>query len=135
MFPSRLTICFNYSIRGDSSGDPASQGVWELKNRQLFLNSLQQKLCSHQQGADSAGNTEYPQKANWFTGVLKVALTDKDYKHCLTDAGSDTTIGYAYLVMVYEFIAGELVQQSEQLITENWRRPRSSCAKVPTARV
>jgi len=64
-----------------------------------------------------------------------VPLTDKDYKHCLTEEGSDETIGYAYLAMVYEFIAGELVKQSEQIVTENWQRPRSNCANVPTARV
>ena len=66
---------------------------------------------------------------------IQVPLTDKDYKHCLTDQGSDETIGYAYLALVYEFVQGELVKQSEQIVTENWQRPRSNCAKVPTARV
>ncbi|MBU1620403.1 MAG: hypothetical protein KJ556_08920 [Gammaproteobacteria bacterium] len=115
-------------------------GVWELKGQQLFLNTLQQKDCKsaavvHIDPQLLFGETQYPLKANWFSGAIKVPLTDKDYKHCLTDEGSDETIGYAYLAMVYEFIAGELVKQSEQIVTENWQRPRSNCANVPTARV
>ena len=115
------------------------QGVWELKGQQLFLNTLVQNDCRSATASIDPqllfSEKQYPLKAQWFTGAIKVPLTDKDYKHCLTDEGSDETIGYAYLAMVYEFIAGELVKQSEQLVTENWQRPRSNCANVPTARV
>ncbi len=115
------------------------KGVWELKGQQLFLNTLLKSDCK-----TTAANIDpqllfsekkYPLKANWFNGSIKVPLSDKDYKHCLTDEGSDETIGYAYLAMVYEFIDGELVKQSEQIVTENWQRPRNNCANVPTARV
>lgn len=115
------------------------QGVWELKGQQLFLKTLLQSDCKKTTASiDPAllfSEKQYPLKAQWFTGAIKVPLTDKDYKHCLTDEGSDETIGYAYLAMVYEFIGGELVKQSEQIVTENWQRPRSNCANVPTARV
>jgi hypothetical protein len=115
------------------------KGVWELKGQQLFLNTLLQSNCNTTTASIDPqllfSEKQYPLKAQWFTGAIKVPLTDKDYKHCLTDEGSDETIGYAYLAMVYEFIGGELVQQSEQLVTENWQRPRSNCANVPTARV
>lgn len=117
----------------------AYQGVWELKGQQLFLNTLLQTDCKSATASIDPqllfNEKHYPLKANWFTGAIKVPLTDKDYKHCLTDQGSEETIGYAYLAMVYEFIAGELVKQSEQIVTENWQRPRNNCANVPTARV
>lgn len=115
------------------------QGVWELKGQHLFLNTLKQADCETAAvGIEPQllfSEKQYPLKAHWFSGAIKVPLTDKDYKHCLTEEGSDETIGYAYLAMVYEFIAGELVKQSEQIVTENWQRPRSNCANVPTARV
>ncbi len=115
------------------------KGVWELKGQQRFLNTLLQSDCKTTTASIDPqllfNEKRYPLKAQWFTGAIKVPLSDKDYKHCLTDEGSDETIGYAYLAMVYEFIAGELVKQSEQIVTENWQRPRNNCADVPTARV
>lgn len=133
----RLKLTTQPGCAADQQG---YQGVWELKDQQLFLNTLRQRDCnsaaaSHINPQLLFSEKQYPLKANWFNGAIKVPLTDKDYKHCLTDQGSDETIGYAYLAMVYEFIAGELVKQSEQIVTENWQRPRSNCAKVPTARV
>jgi hypothetical protein len=119
--------------------EPGYKGVWELKGQQLFLNRLLQSGCKTAAASIDPkllfSEQQYPLKARWFTGAIKVPLTDKDYKHCLTDQGSDETIGYAYLALVYEFVQGELVKQSEQIVTENWQRPRSNCAKVPTARV
>lgn len=121
------------------AGEPGYKGVWELKGKQLFLNRLLQSGCKTAAASIDPkllfSEQLYPLKARWFTGAIKVPLTDKDYKHCLTDQGSDETIGYAYLALVYEFVQGELVKQSEQIVTENWQRPRSNCAKVPTARV
>lgn len=115
------------------------QGTWELKDQQLFLNNLRQNDCKTAVNSIDPQllfkQKQYPLKASWFNGAIKVALTEKDYKYCLTKEGSDQTIGYAYLAMVYEFIDGKLIKQSEQLVTENWQRPRSQCAKVPTARV
>jgi hypothetical protein len=121
------------------SAEPAYKGVWELKGQQLFLKTLLQDNCKKTQVSVDPQllftEKQYPLKAHWFTGAIKVPLTDKDYKHCLTNEGTDETIGYAYLALVYEFVGGELVKQSEQLVTENWQRPRSNCANVPTARV
>ena len=121
------------------AGQKGYQGIWELKGQQLFLNTLQQPDCNNSAARVDPqllfSEKQYPLKAQWFTGAIKVPLTDKDYKHCLTDEGSDETIGYSYLAMVYEFIAGKLVKQSEQIVTENWQRPRNNCADVPTARV
>jgi hypothetical protein len=115
------------------------KGIWELKNQQLYLNTLLQSDCKSTSSRIDPQllftETQYPLKAGWFNGVIKVPLTDKDYKHCLNDKGSEETIGYAYLAMVYEFIGGELVKQSEKIVSQNWQRPRSNCAKVPTARV
>lgn len=115
------------------------KGVWELKGQQLFLNTVLQSDCKSTTSSIDPqllfSEKRYPLKALWFTGAIKVPLSDKDYKHCLTNEGSDETIGYAYLAMVYEFIGGELVKQSEQIVTENWQRPRNNCANVPTARV
>ena len=105
----------------------------------MSLNGLLQSDCKTAAASIDAkllfSEQQYPLKAQWFTGAIRVPLTDKDYKHCLTEEGSDETIGYAYLALVYEFVQGELVKQSEQIVTENWQRPRSNCAKVPTARV
>jgi len=132
----RLKLQNQPQCAADQSG---YQGVWELKGQQLFLKTLLQSDCKTTTASIDPtllfSEKQYPLKANWFTGAIKVPLTDKDYKHCLTDEGSDETIGYAYLAMVYEFIGGELVKQSEQIVTENWQRPRNNCANVPTARV
>lgn len=122
-----------------AAAQPGYRAEWELKAQQLYLNRLLQHGCDSAQASLDPqllfSETSYPLKAQWFSGAITVPLSDKDYKYCLTDTGANETIGYAYLAMVYEFVAGQLVKQSEQMVTENWRRPRSNCAKVPTARV
>ena len=117
----------------------AYKGIWELKGQNLYLNTLLLSNCETAAAKIDPqllfSEKQYPLKAHWFNGSIKVAITDKDYKHCLTDQGSEETIGYAYLAIVYDFVGGELVKQSEQIVTENWQRPRGNCANVPTARV
>lgn len=100
------------------------KGNWEVKNNQLFLNTLVKGACSDNPPLVDPvlffGEKSYPLKAKWFSGTIKVRLTPYKYRYCQTDENKEEMIGYEYEAMVHEFSSGEFILKSKQIIKQTW---------------
>ena len=107
------------------------KGTWELKNGELFLNSLVKGACNDNPPMIDPvlffGEKQYPLKAKWFNSTIEIRLSENEYTECKTPGGEEVTTGYNYDAMVYEFSAGDFVYKSKQNIKRVWQRNLTSC--------
>ena len=109
------------------------KGTWELKNGELFLNSLVKGACSENPPSVDPvqffGENEYPIKAKWFNEKIELRLSENVFASCISVDGEEITTGYNYEAMVYEFSAGDFVYKSKQTIEHVWHRNLVSTLK------
>lgn len=109
------------------------KGTWEIKNNELYLNSLVKEACSQNPPLVDPilffDKKNYPVKARWFDGIINVRQSPNTYKYCKSSEGKDEMIGYEYEAIVYEFSAGDFIFKSKQTLNQVWARSLTNCAK------
>ncbi|MCG7535981.1 hypothetical protein [Pseudoalteromonas sp. OOF1S-7] len=108
------------------------KGTWELKGGELWLTSLVMDSCAQNPPLIDPvaffGQETYPVKASWFNESIEVRLGDIAPTYCQTSEGEQLQTGFVYEATVYEFSAGDLVEQSSQSVSHVWQKQHRQCA-------
>lgn len=103
------------------------KGTWEIKNKQLYLNSLVKDACSKNPPIVDPklffGDMTYPLKAEWFNSEIIIRLSPNRYLTKVEGAVQTEIFGSEYDAMVYEFSSGELISQHKKVIQKIWSKP------------
>ena len=100
------------------------KGVWEIKNDQLYLNSLVKGACDRNAPTVDPefffGEKSYPLKAAWFSGRIEVRTSERQFETLEDPDGGNRIHIEKYTATVYEFSSGDLVYKADENIEQQW---------------